>query len=55
MTIEIINVLTRTDKVKYAIIPKKSAIQGGEKILVTNNLKMINKILKEEKDGRERS
>ena len=50
---EVLNVLKRTDGVKYVIIPKKSKIMGGDKILVTNNLKMINRVLKEEKeDGR---
>jgi len=46
---EIRNVLVRKDGIKYLIIPKKSKIKSGEKVLVTNNLKLINKFLKEEK------
>ena len=53
---EVINVLKRTDGVKYCIIPKKSKIQGGEKVLVTNNLSLITKFIKEEKNnGRKKS
>lgn len=53
---EMITVLKRSDGVKYLIIPKKSKIQGGDKVLVTNNLKLFNKILKEEKNnGRRKS
>ena len=53
---EIRTVLKRTDGIKYLIIPKKSKIQGGEQVLITNNLKLINKFLKEEKsDGRRKS
>ncbi len=48
---EIRTVLKRSDGVKYLIIPKKSKIQGGEQVLVTNNLKLINKFQKEEKNG----
>ncbi len=48
---ELITVLKRTDGVKYLIIPKKSNIKGGDKVLVTNNLKLFNKILKEESNG----
>ncbi len=46
---EIRKVLKRTDGIKYLIIPKKSKIKAGEDVLITNNLKMINQILKEEK------
>ena len=49
---EIRTVLKRSDGVKYLIIPKKSKIQGGEQVLVTNNLKLINKFQKEEINGR---
>ena len=52
---ELITVLKRTDGVKYLIIPKKSNIQSGQKVLVTNNLKLFNKILKEESNGRQKS
>ncbi len=53
---EIRTVLKRTDGIKYLIIPQKSKIQGGEQVLITNNLKLINKFLKEEKsDGRRKS
>ncbi len=50
---EIRTVLKRTDGIKYLIIPKKSKIQGGEQVLITNNLKLINKFLKEESNGRQ--
>ena len=46
--IEIRTVLKRSDGVKYLIIPKKSKIKGGEQVLVTNNLNLINKFQKEE-------
>jgi len=52
---ELITVLKRTDGVKYLIIPKKSNIQSGQKVLVTNNLKLFNKILKEESNGGRKS
>ena len=48
---ELITVLKRTDGVKYLIIPKKSNIKSGDQVLVTNNLRLFNKILKEEKDN----
>ena len=47
---EIRNVLIRKDGIKYCIIPKKSNIKAGEKVLITNNLKLINKIENEEKN-----
>ncbi len=47
---EIRTVLKRKDGIKFAIIPKRSKIKGGELILITNNLRMINKILDEEKN-----
>jgi hypothetical protein len=46
---EILNVLERKDGVKMVIIPKKCDIKKGEKVLVSNNLFLINKFLKEEK------
>ena len=51
---EVRTVLKRSDGVKYLIIPKKSKIKGGQQVLVTNNLKLINKFQKEEEktDGR---
>lgn len=52
---EIRNVLIRKDGIKYLIIPKKSKIKAGEKVLVTNNLKLITKYLKEENNGRKKS
>lgn len=48
---EIRNVLKRKDGVKYLIIPKKSKIKAGEKVLITNNLKLLNKFIEEEKNG----
>jgi hypothetical protein len=47
---EIRNVLERKDGIKMVIIPKKSEIKKGEKVLVTNNLTLINKFLEEEKN-----
>ena len=47
---EIRNVLIRKDGIKYCIIPKKSKIKGGDMILITNNLKLIDKFQKEEKN-----
>jgi len=46
---EIRTVLIRTDGIKYIIIPKRSKIKSGEQVLITNNLRMINKFLEEEK------
>jgi hypothetical protein len=51
MTEAIVKVLLRTDNVKYLIVPKKSKINAGEYVVVSNNLNMIEKIQKEEKDG----
>jgi len=48
---EIRNVLIRTDGIKYCIIPKKSKIQAGDIILITNNLKLINKLKMEDKNA----
>jgi len=47
---EIRNVLIRKDGIKYCIIPKKSKIKAGDTILITNNLKLINKF-KEDKNA----
>ena len=49
--VEILNVKSRKDKVKYLIIPKKSIIQSGDKVLVTNDLELINKFI----EGEEKS
>lgn len=46
---EVRRVLVRKDGVKLCIIPKRSKIQGGEQVLITNNLNLINKFIKEEK------
>lgn len=46
---EIRKVLIRTDGIKYLIIPKKSKIKEGEIVLITNNLKLINKFNEEKK------
>ena len=48
---EIRTVLVRKDGIKHVFIPKKSDIQGGDKVLITNNLNLITKFLKEEKNG----
>lgn len=45
---ELRTVLVRSDKIKYLIIPKKSEIQAGEKVLIINNLELINKFIEEE-------
>ena len=45
---EIKKVLIRKDGIKYCIIPKNSKIKEGEMILMTNNLKLINKYIDEE-------
>lgn len=45
---EILNVLERSDKVKYVIIPKKSAIHSGDKVVVSNDLSLVNKFLEAE-------
>lgn len=49
---EVVKCLLRKDGVKMAIIPKKSDIKGGDLVLITNNFKLVNKILKEEKNDR---
>ncbi len=49
---EVKKVLIRTDGVKYVVIPKNSQIKDGEMVLITNNLKLINKFIEEEKNGR---
>jgi len=47
---EVRTCLERKDGIKMVIIPKKSKIIKGELVLVTNNLKLINKFIKEEKN-----
>ena len=47
---EVRTVLERKDGIKMAIIPKKSNIKKGDKVLITNNLKLINKFLEEENE-----
>ena len=49
---EIKKVLIRKDGIKYVIIPKNSEIKEGERILMTNNLNLINKFIREEKNGK---
>jgi len=48
---EIRTVLQRKDGIKMAIIPKASKIKKGELVLITNNLKLINKFIEEENNG----
>jgi len=48
---EVRKVLQRKDGVKMVIVPKNSNIKKGELVLITNDLTMINKFLKEEKNG----
>jgi len=45
---EIKTVLKRKDGVKYIIVPLHSDIKSGDKVLITNNLKLISKFIKEE-------
>lgn len=49
---EVRKVLLRKDGIKMAIIPKKSKINAGDLVLITNNLSMINKFKKEEENAR---
>ena len=49
---EVRKVLQRKDGVKMVIIPKGSDIKKGELVLVTNSLKLIDKFIEEEKNGR---
>jgi len=49
---EVRKVLQRKDGIKMVIIPKASDIKKGELVLVTNNLKLIDKFIEEDKDGR---
>jgi len=49
MEIKIVKI--RKDGIKYLLIPKNSNIQEGDRVLITNNLKLITKFLKEEKNG----
>ena len=46
---EVRTVLERKDGVKMVIIPKPSKIKKGDLVLVTNNLNLISKFIKEEK------
>jgi hypothetical protein len=46
--LEIKKVLIRSDGIKYLIIPKKSKINAGDLVLVTNNTNLINKLKREE-------
>ena len=50
----IVKVLQRKDNVKMAIIPKKSNIEKGQYVLISNDLNVINKY-KEEKNARKRN
>ena len=52
---EIRTVLVRKDGIKHVFIPKKSKIQGGDIVLITNNLNLITKFQKEEKNGGRKS
>jgi len=52
---EVKKVLERKDGIKMVIIPKDSSIKKGELVLITNNLSMINKFQKEEKNDRRKT
>lgn len=45
---EVLRVLQRKDGVKMVIIPKYCQIKKGEQVLVTNNLRLINKFIEVE-------
>ena len=47
---EVRTCLERKDGIKMIIIPKKSKIKRGDLVLATNNLKLIDKFMKEEKN-----
>lgn len=47
---EVRTCLERKDGIKMVIIPKRSEIKKGDQVLISNNLKLINKFLEEEKD-----
>lgn len=49
---EVRTVLQRKDGIKMAIIPKKSKIRKGDKVLITNNLSLITKFIEEESNDR---
>jgi hypothetical protein len=49
---EIAKCLERKDGIKMVIIKKKSTIKKGDLVLITNNLKLINKFIEEEKNGK---
>lgn len=49
---EVVKCLQRKDGIKMAIIPKSSQIKKGDFVLITNNLKLINKFMEEEKNGK---
>jgi len=45
---EVRTVLERKDGIKMVIVPKNSNIKKGDKVLISNNLRLINKFLDEE-------
>ena len=47
---EVRKCLERKDGIKMIIIPKQSNIKKGDLVLATNNLKLIDKFMKEEKN-----
>jgi len=47
---EVLIVHQRSDGVKMVFIPKNCNIKNKDRVLVTNNLNLINKFLKEEKN-----
>lgn len=49
---EVRRVLQRKDGVKMVIVPKTSKIKKGDLVLITNNLKMINKFKQEEENDK---
>lgn len=52
---EIRKVLVRKDGIKFVIIPKKSEIEPGEHVMVSNDFLLINKFKKEEKNAKKRN
>lgn len=44
----------RKDNVKYIIVPRKSEIKPDEWVIISNDTNIINRMKKEEQDGRQK-
>ena len=51
---EIKKVKQRSDGIKMVFIPKNSDIKKDDLVLITNNLNLINKYIKEEENAKRR-